>query len=243
MIRLMPHLHRFHVPPGTPGDRPVCLSPEEAHHAARVVRVREGDTVALFDGGGREILGTVVTCSKQEVVVSPQSERQETAPTPALTLALAWLHRDKPVEFAIRHGCALGVTRFVFYRAVRSERPPKVQEKWTRLAVESCKQCGRLWLPTFEVAAAMEDVLAEAGGAALVATADREATPWSAVANAETLTLVIGPEGDFSTEELDAAEAAGARFVSLGATVYRAEVAAVVGCTVIAHAFGQLGPR
>lgn len=240
----MSHLHRFHIAPGTPGNGPIPLSAEEAHHAARVVRVREGDAVALFDGRGREILGTVSSCTKHEVIIDPTSERTAEAPSPVITLAQAWLHRDKPIEFVIRHGTELGVRKFVFFRAERSERAPKLQEKWTKLAIETCKQCGRLWLPEFIIADSLEGVLEESGGRVLIATGDRTPMPWpEAVEAADSLTLVIGPEGDFSEAELDTALNAGARAVSLGNTTYRAEVAAMLGLAVIAHETGDLGLR
>lgn len=243
MLVRMPHLHRFHIAPETPGTGPITLTPDEAHHASRVVRVREGDEVALFDGQGRELLGTVAVCNKKDVVVEVTSERSEAPPTPVLTLAQAGLHRDKPMEFVIRHGTELGVRHFVFYRAERSERPPKFSEKWTKLAVECCKQCGRLWLPTFEIAESLEDLLEETPGRVLIATGERPPVPWSEAVNAQAITLVVGAEGDFTDAELAAAADAGAHPVSLGPTVYRAEVASIIGCTIIAHETGQLGPR
>lgn len=145
----------------------VALPPEEMHHAAHVARLRVGEAVALFDGAGHEWLGAIARVGKREVVVAVGEARFSPKPVPEITLAQAWLLRDKAVDFIITHGTELGVSRICFYRGARSDRDPRGQEKWRRCAIEACKQCGRPWLPEFSVADSLEEALGQAGGGLL----------------------------------------------------------------------------
>ncbi len=239
----MPHIHRFYVPSGSPTESEVVLRDEEAHHALHVVRIRVGDTAEVFDGCGRSWTGAVVAKTQREVTIALTSVRTAPRPPIRLTLLQAWLHRDKPIEDLIRRCTELGVTRFVFFPAVHSERLPKTTDKWQRLAVESCKQCGRLWLPEFSVAATLDEALSQAEGSLLIATksgppvslADQDLRPAAS--------LLTGPEGDFTGDEVERALVCGAVPISLGENTLRSELAAIVGCTLIRYEQGELGPR
>ncbi|MCA9003615.1 MAG: RsmE family RNA methyltransferase, partial [Planctomycetes bacterium] len=134
----------------------------------RVLRARPGDAVELFNGQGHAWRGTIASLSRNEVQVAIAEARFEPRSTPPLTLAQAWLHRDKLLDELVRHATVLGVDRIRFYRADHSEKIPHIAGKWERLAVEACKQCGRLWLPDLEVAGALADVLDSAADELMV---------------------------------------------------------------------------
>lgn len=242
----MPHYHRFYIPPEcfTGGD--IALLPEEAHHALHVVRIKPEEKVILFDGAGREADGMVVRTSKREVIVSAQTERIMPHPRVQLTLLQAWLLRERCTEYIIQHGTEIGVARFCFFRACHSEKMPKTDDKtldkWRRIAIETCKQCGRLWLPEFMTAASLADALNLVSGRLLIAT--QHAVPAAvrdAVARQTDLALAIGPEGDFAKEELALACERGAIPVGLGDATYRSEVAATLASALVLYESGLLG--
>lgn len=238
----MPHLHRFYTAPEAVSGGEAVLEAEEAHHALHVVRLRVGEPVALFDGMGREWLGHIARIGKREVAAALETCRSTPRPAPELTVAQAWLLRDKALEFLVQHGTEVGVTRFAFFRAKRSERSPKINEKWRRIAIEACKQCGRLWLPTFEEVADLAQALEKAPGARLIATMDVPPVSWPNAVQGQDAVIGIGPEGDFTPEEVSTALALGAQPVSLGASIFRAEVAAVLAAALLRHYQGGLGP-
>lgn len=238
----MAHMFRFYVPPETPGILEVQLPESEAHHALHVARLSAGDSVVLFDGRGREMDGEVKRTTRHDVFVAVQQMRQVPAPARRLTIAQAWLHRDKSVEALIQHGTELGVSRFVFFRGGHSERAPKFSDKWPRAAIETCKQCGRLWLPEFEVMDDLESVLDAASGAVLIATKNAAPVAVREAVRGDDAWLVVGPEGDFTDAELRGALARGARPISLGDATYRAEVAAGLAAALILYELGELGP-
>lgn len=219
----------------------VALSQEEAHHALKVVRVREGDRVALFDGQGREGLGVAHCEGRKSVTVEVDELRMVDAWSPKLTLAVAWLHKEKAVEYIIRHGTEVGVSRIVFFRGAHSERAPKESHKWARWAIETCKQCGRLDLPELMVMDDLAAVLDGCEGRVLLADMENAAKPLAEVVDGP-LTVFFGPEGDFSAQERETLLGAGGVSVSLGEHTFRSEVAAVLLSGLVRAQQGFLGP-
>ncbi len=237
----MPHLHRFHIEPGSLNAAETALPPDEMHHALHVARVRPGEPLALFDGCGHEWLGRVARTGKHELIAAIEEERFTPRPAPEITLLQAWLLRDKAIEFVITHGVELGLSKLCFFRAARSEREPRGNDKWRRYAIEACKQCGRVWLPDFSVADSLEEALAQSSGERLIATRDRAPVAPGAAGGGGDVSVVVGPEGDFTEAELDAALGLGAKPVSLGEATFRSEVAAMLLLTLVSSRRGRLG--
>lgn len=219
------------------------MPPDEAHHALRVVRVREGERVAVFDGQGHEWTGPLLREGKRDLAVQVEAEQHVPRVQPALTLAQAWLHRDKAIEFIVRHGTELGVDHFVFFPSARSVAAPKPDDKWTKIAIEACKQCGRLWLPEFQVARDWTEALAQCPAQRWIAAVDLPGEPLSTLVRTEDAAVLIGPEGDFTEAEVAQARESGARNLSLGDIVLRSEMAAITAATLFRYENGALGPR
>ncbi len=239
----MPHRHRFFASPESGNPSLAILRDEEAHHAIHVVRLRPGERVEVIDGQGHSWNGEVQTVSRRDVTIQLTDENHVPRPAAQVTLIMGWLHRDKSLEEVIRRCTEIGLDRFVFFRAKRSERKPRLSDKWERLAIESCKQCGRRWLPTFDVADSLEQALSRADGPLLIATKDAAPQSLSSSLQDSHVTLLIGPEGDFSDDELKQALDVGAIPVSFGETTFRTEVAAIVGTSLVLYELGHLGPR
>jgi 16S rRNA (uracil1498-N3)-methyltransferase len=236
----MPHLHRFYIDRACETADTLLLTGDEAHHALRVVRVRPGDSVALFDGSGRELLGVAGSASENELRIHVREVRFAGPPRHRVTIALGWLKRDKSAEYLVRHGTAIGVHRLLFFRADHSERRPLSDSKWKRLAIESAKQCGRLRLPIFDVAEDLEKALDQVDGRLLVATREIAPVPFREAVQGDAVALLVGPEGDWTRRELDVALSKGATPVSLGPATYRAEVAAFLAASLVLYELGGL---
>lgn len=238
----MSHLHRFYHQTDTPTESSVALSREESHHAMRVLRVRTGDPVELFDGRGHTWAGAIQEVSRNEVWVVLDNIQFEPRPTPTVTLAQAWLHREKLLDDLVRQATVLGVNHIRFYRADRSEKKPRPSDKWTRIAIEACKQCGRRWLPEFSVAESLTQLLTDTTDSCVVMAAmEGPHEPLNQIRGRGNLTYLVGPEGDFSEAEIAQAREAGAIQISLGSCTFRSEMAAQVGLTLIQHHLGHLG--
>jgi 16S rRNA (uracil1498-N3)-methyltransferase len=235
-------MYRFFVEEEFSGSGEVVLTGPEAHHALHVVRVQQGEPVALFDGHGREIVGTVARASRREVTVAVEEIRETPRPTVSLSICQAWLHREKSLEYLVERGTELGVSEFVFYRGDHSEGAPRVSGKLRRAAVEACKQCGRLWLPDFRTSADLDACIEEARGAKLAATHDLPAHPLRSASFGNEAAIFVGPEGDFSARELQLLSDARVVALSLGPATFRSEVAATLAAALALYEMGGLGP-
>ncbi|MFP4172985.1 MAG: RsmE family RNA methyltransferase [Candidatus Hydrogenedentota bacterium] len=230
----MAHLHRFYVPEGFAAGGLCELPAGEAHHARRVVRVQAGDAVALFNGAGLEGKGRVAHIDKHAVRIEVHTAVQRETPPCRLTLAQACLNREDPMEELIRHGTALGVTRFAFFRGDHTARPPKRPDKWEPWAVDACKQSGQPWLPAFIYYESLEGALGHVDPPLYVAQPGGSGAPSAT----DAATLIVGPEGGLSEAELDLARTMGANAMTLGPYTLRSELAVIVGATLVLQAMG-----
>ena len=238
----MAHRFRFYIAEG-PHAGTVQLPAPEAHHALHVVRVSPGDRVTLMDGQGGFYEGAICRTTRHDVFVTIDQQRHEPCPPTRLILMQAALHSEKSTEDLIRRGTELGFSSFCFFHGARSERSPRFREKWQRIAIEACKQCGRAWLPDFSEAGTLAEALErKPSGALLVATVARTPSPIREVASGEVVTVVIGPEADLSPEELGVLEAAGGIPISLGSHIFRSEAAAITAGSLLLYELGALGP-
>lgn len=238
----MSHPNRFHAPfEGRDSDR-IPLPPEEAHHALRVARLKPGDEVSIFNGRGDEISGVLAPTGKRDVFVEVREHTYCPPPPVAVTVALGGLHQDKAQQEVVRRAVEAGVSRVCFWRADHSQRPMTVQDRWTRAAVEACKQCGRSHLPVIDTAPSLEVFLESCPGPGIIGLIEADPNAVATIDVSASLAIVVGPEGDFSARERGIAAVFGLNPVSLGNHVYRSETAAGILMTLVAHQLGELGP-
>jgi 16S rRNA (uracil1498-N3)-methyltransferase len=228
------------------------LLPDEAHHLVHVMRLRPGDEIAVFDGAGREYRARIERIGREGAHVR-LIEEIAALPEPfvRLTLAQAVLKTDK-MDQVVRDATMMGVSAIVPLQsghtsAVREKmsagRAPL--ERWRRIAIASAKQCRRAVLPEIRAWTAVCDcirqdvserrfILVEPGapqGLPLPSSSDRR--PASA-------SLMVGPEGGWSAEEIEAAVGAGWLPVTLGRRTLRADVAALVAMGILQYEWGDL---
>lgn len=253
-------MHRCYAEPALWAGDGIRLPDDEAHHLLKVLRARAGERVLVIDGRGRECEAVIEGepgerpgRAGMRLCPVPGTLRQE-APGPMVTLAAAIIKGPR-MDFLIEKAVELGVSRIqpLFSQRVVAggERDAKGgrQERWSRLAVSAAKQCGNPWVPLIEAPQSLEAWRGKRGnGLLLLGSLDPSATPLSSVITAGAgggITLLIGPEGDFSPEETRILREDGAIPVSFGRRVLRAETAALAGLAIIMHALesgcGQAG--
>jgi len=150
-----------------PGDESVDLPRDEAEHLTRVLRLGVGDTVAVFDGRGREFLAKVAFAAKRQVRVQLLSRLEPASePAVAITLAQAVLKADK-MEDVVRDAVMLGITAIQPIVTRRAEttvaalmRGARV-ERWQRVALASVKQSRRAVLPEVRMPLTLETYLGD----------------------------------------------------------------------------------
>jgi len=214
--------HRFFSATDLAAGDVVTLGNDERHHA-RVVRVREGEEVEVFNGRGAGFFGVYEGDAVRLTKPAPDRE----APN-AIHLAMSIIQLEK-FELVLQKATELGVRSVIPMITERVELRPEryrgKQERWRKIVFEAVKQCGRTRIPEIEEPKTFDEVI-QREGVRIIFEADAEQRP---TANGQQpTTLLIGPEGGFSEEELDAAKRAGCAFQQLGPRRLRAETAAIV---------------
>ena len=241
-------MHRFHAP-GLPGAGETFELPgEEARHLSQVLRLGSGETVRVFDGQGREHLAEVLAVRKARATllvgapVVPATEARV-----RVTLAPALLKGDR-FDDVVRDAVMLGVWQIQPLVTRRTEVPidraAAAHEggRWRRVAVASAKQCGRAVVPVVLAPRSVQEaveglprpmlLLAEPSAGA---PAGADVPPAPAAAS-----LLVGPEGGWSPEEIAVASSAGASCLRLGARTLRADSAPLVALAVLLHEWDEL---
>jgi 16S rRNA (uracil1498-N3)-methyltransferase len=235
-------MHRFHLPPERCQGSTLTLTNGEARHAARVLRVQPGERITVLDGAGGEFLCEVSAVTKSEVALRVTEKKTHHAPPFQITLLLA-IPKGKIIESIIEKATELGAHRIVPLLTERvatrltEESAADKGAKWQHVAEEAIKQCGAAWLPKVEAPVTLREYLTrgERFDLALVGALQGEARHPREVfrefelqhnTRPRSVAVWIGPEGDFTREELVAIQNTGAMPITLGPLVLRVETAA-----------------
>lgn len=215
----------------TAGEQ-VTLTGDEAQHAAGARRLRAGETLVLFDGRGLSAPATLVALRDRGRTLDLRlGARTAQPPLPAITLACALSKGDR-LATLLDMATQLGMTSFTPLICTHSVVQPSAASlaRLHRICLEACKQCRRTWLPQIHEPATVADAVGQgrATGARLL-LAHPAGRPWTALsaAPAQGLTILVGPEGGFSEQEVALAREGGAEIVGLGDAILRIETAAV----------------
>jgi 16S rRNA (uracil1498-N3)-methyltransferase len=222
--------------PPIDGDR-LRVTGDEHHHLA-VARVEEGEAVELFDGRGRVWSTEVLSSSKRETVLRIVELRHDERRAPELMIGIS-LIKTTAFELALEKAVEVGVTRIIPVIASRSNvSPPRRLDRWQRIVVEAAKQSKRYWLPLIDEPIRFDEVLQFPASTKIVFAEHNGGPLKSALAGSPALFL-IGPEGGWTDEELEAATKSGFQLVSLGEAILRTETAAIIGAALIRYELEQ----
>lgn len=234
-------LPRFFAPAAAAVATTIDLPDDEASHLTRVLRLKAGDHVAVFNGSGGEWRGSVERADKKRVSVH-LSEAVAPVPEPrvAITLAIAMLKGDKMGDL-IRDAVMLGAAAIQPIITTRSEAAQSSKAKsarldrWARIAVASTKQCGRAVVAPIHSPRGLPAVLESAKSAIMFVEPDAatEALPLQDLPRTDAATLFIGPEGGWTPDEVRQASRSGAMLVTLGAQTIRADAMPLVALTAL----------
>jgi len=222
---------RFYLPPAAWTETPF-LEGDEAKHLAQVLRIQPDQWITVFDGNGNYAEAKVLSVTKQRVDLMLDLAESKSPPSPEIILAQA-IPKGKNMDLIIQKAVELGVTKIqpLLTRHTIVSPGDQKTEKWRRTALEACKQCAQYTIPTVEEPMAFERWItcAESSELKIIASLSDEPKNFretlSQYPELESITLLIGPEGDFSAEEMTAALEIGFIPVTLGHLVLRVETA------------------
>ena len=225
----------------------VALTGSAARHLTRVLRLRPGQALTLFNGGGGEYAATIeaVHGEKVEVAVGEAQAIERESPL-ILTLAQG-VSRGERMDLVVQKATELGASRIVPLLTERSvvrlsaPQAARKLEHWRAIAIAACEQSGRNRLPKVLSLLPLADFLGQAGsGSRLLLSPTGAIRIQDVPAPISSVTVLIGPEGGLADAEQSAALAAGFTAVRLGPRILRTETAAIAALTVLQREFGDL---
>jgi len=245
-------VNRFYLPP--PLWHTSQLNEAETHHAERVLRLKSGTAITVFDGQGREASATIEAFHKKSTHLRLGPSQLTPQPTTEITLAQA-IPKGSNMDLIIQKAVELGVTRIIplitdrtIVRLRDAEDAIRKQERWQAIALEACKQCGQNWMPIVETPCSLPDSLekTKTDQLRLIASLEKDALSLKNFFSSHkkisldpisSVTIFIGPEGDFSPEEYDLTCKESCKPVSLGSIVLRTETAAFYCLSILSYEF------
>jgi len=225
----------------------LTLEGETAAHLGRVLRVRPGEPVVLFDGSGPEFASEVRSSTRRTVELAVGACREVDRESALELVLLQGVCRNERMDWVVRKATELGVTAV---RPVLTERsvvkldPARVPgriEHWRAIAISACEQSGRNVLPDiFPPLPVTAALAAHRGAAGVLLDPEADGGAEKLPAPKGPLCLLVGPEGGLDERERAAARAAGYRGIRLGPRILRTETAALTGVTLLQARFGDL---
>lgn len=232
-------MSRFFVSPFV--GETVTVTGEDAHHIHRVLRMRKGEEVTVCDGVGNDYLCCIEDVSDAAVILKVLNKQPTTCePTTAVTLYQGLPKGDK-MEWIIQKCVEIGITRIVPVAMSRSvvklnaSEGEKKKQRWQKIAVGAAQQSGRGCIPEVTAPISFSQALEQLKNENTVTFYEGGGQPLSSLVGKDTsqVSIIVGPEGGISEEEIEKLQQNGAHIATLGKRILRCETAPLVALSVI----------
>jgi len=245
-------MSRFYVPQPRIEKGMLKIEGDEVKHIRKVLRLKAGDEIIVFDGLGKEFEGAIVEEGLSSVVIKIQNIFSSKRDSPLeVTLAQSLLKGEK-MDYLIQKATELGVKEIIPFFSSRSvpllEKSKKLKRhhRWERIAIEASKQCGREVVPKIESLQDYSDMLQTALPDTLrLILWEKEGIKLKEILERlkekKKIFFIIGPEGGFSQLEVDEAKKTGFIPVTLGRRILRAETASLCFLSILQYEKGDIG--
>lgn len=213
------------------------FSKEESKHIVRVLRKKEGDTLAITDGKGNLFHVEVTLADQKNCIVQIQSTEQKTHHNYKIHIAIAPTKMNDRMEWFLEKSTEIGIDEITPIFCENSERKVIKKERFEKIIQSAMKQSLQMHLPQLNDAISFKEFMSKKqSGQLFIAHCEEQdkKTLQSEIKTTQHYTIMIGPEGDFSTQEIATALNNGFTPVTLGSTRLRTETAGIVACHTIA---------
>ena len=241
-------LNRIYCGGPLASEATLLLPAAGAYHVARVLRMRAGAPLIVFDGKGNDYQAEISQVDGDAVSVRLGSQMPGIGESPLRITLVQGISRGERMDWTLQKATELGVAAVAPVLTARSvvrldeKQAEKKQAHWQAIAVGACEQCGRSRIPTVTAPLALRNYFTSVRkeGMRLVLSPAAPGSLAGLASLPSKVELLIGPEGGLDDEELLAARNAGFMPVRLGPRVLRTETAAVVALTVLQALWGDL---
>jgi 16S rRNA (uracil1498-N3)-methyltransferase len=260
LLRIPVRLTRCFVPGPLSGGATTVLPAGPSAHLGKVLRLRAGADLTLFDGRGGEYPAQILALARDGVHVSIGEHDPIEREAPVAVTLLQCLARGERMDWIVQKATELGVARIVpvssEHCVVRLDESSaqRRQPHWQAVAISACEQCGRNRPPDIQAPVTLERACAQWASSGAVAQPRLVLDPAGqrslasaltapSVAAPPSLTLLVGPEGGLSARELALAQHHGFLACRLGPRILRAETAPLAALATVQALLGDLGDR
>ncbi|NLG33366.1 MAG: 16S rRNA (uracil(1498)-N(3))-methyltransferase [Syntrophomonadaceae bacterium] len=229
-----------------------ALDRQQSRHVEKVLRLKVGDGLILFDGSGKEYESVISGRGKDGLIIDIKKiYRKNLEPPIKLTLfqGIAKGNKmdtiiQKAVEIGVHKVCPI-ITDHTMVNLQGDKLLAKV-ERWQVIATEACKQCGRNEVPVINAVQTFPQALAAVEGRYCLLLYEKGVHGLKQVLKENPgmegeVSLIIGPEGGFSVSEVDQAREKGVAIARLGPRILRSETAGLVAISIIMYEYGDIG--
>jgi len=213
----------------------LALGPEESRHAIKVLRLKPGDRIDITDGKGVFYEAQITNPDLSKCVFEIRTTKVQPQKTFRIHIAIAPTKNTDRIEWFVEKTVELGIDQISFILCANSERKSMKMDRLEKVAVSAMKQSRQAWLSQLTPLLPFQHVLnsdSKQKFIAFVYPQNPQHLKSAAKPGGEALVL-IGPEGDFSLEELQSAQDKGFQKVSLGTNRLRTETAGLAACHIL----------
>lgn len=247
-------MRRFFIEQTKITSTKIFITGSDAAHIKKVLRMKSGDRIGLFDGRGFEYEARIENLLAESVEVSITKRFLSASESPVQIIVAQALLKDKKMDILARQLTEIGITKLIPFTSIRSvPRPDKKRlserrKRWEKIAIEALKQCRRGHVTEIGETITFNDVIKIDDECDLkIVFWENESKPISDAVQQvhdrhyRKILAVLGPEGGFTEKEIEDARACGFVTASLGPRILRAETATVAACTILQYLFGDMG--
>ena len=245
----------FFIKPLAPDATTAIITGPDAKHVKNVLRLQPGDSVGLFDGSGMEYEARITALTTGRIEAEIIRRFPSLSESPIQIIIAQGLLKDKKMDSLVRYLTELGITKWIPFMAHRSvPKPDKAQhlkrkKRWETIAKEAAKQCKRGRIPKISELLSFEKMLD------MGTSCDLKIVFWENEVKSidtmetlpdiqfDTIFALLGPEGGFTSREIDAAKSRGFISASLGPRIMKAETATIAACVLLQYLFGDMGKK
>ncbi|MGD9841523.1 MAG: 16S rRNA (uracil(1498)-N(3))-methyltransferase [Steroidobacteraceae bacterium] len=241
-------LSRIHVAGALKTGSEVLLPASSANHLVRVLRLREGAALMVFDGAGHEYHAEISHIDGNKVSLRVGAKLSSTTESPLAVTLIQGISRGERMDWTLQKATELGVTHIAPVLTTRSvvrldeKQAQKKCEHWQSIVISACEQSGRRVVPTVQMPSSLRQYLNghKKDDLRFVLSPTASASLAGLSSLSSKVELLIGPEGGLDDNEIALAENAGFTPVRLGPRVLRTETASVVALSVLQALWGDL---
>jgi 16S rRNA (uracil1498-N3)-methyltransferase len=256
---------RFYVPKEAVTGELITVSGKEAHHILDVMRLKVSDEAVVFDGTGTEYSCVVKEAARKSLVLQVMSRKTRAHCDGCDITLIQAIPKKEKMDYIVEKATELGIARIMPVTTARTipewsaAKKEAAADRWRKIALAASKQCGRADVPEIfsikDIKTTIDRIstpgvemrswpgresVPATAGKRLIATLDDKAVKLKDVlknAHAKGVVIAIGPEGDFTPEEVAMCERAGFRTVSLGERVLKSDTAGLAALAIINYEY------